>query len=137
MRVAIIFSDGVKQINFTPENDQEKMALKLITPDDNINLAVKSGTFGENYLRPFSMQVNRCQGGYLRAYQDDESIMLVLSPKPSPRQVTPDIDMDLLKNIWTAANPTHEINQDTGEDIFWTSLALVVKNYLSHVVENG
>lgn len=30
MKVAIIFSGGVKQINFTPENEGEKQALKLI-----------------------------------------------------------------------------------------------------------
>jgi hypothetical protein len=63
-------------------------------------------------------------------------------PTPAAQPVKPIIDMDLLRNIWDARNPCHEINQDTGEDMFWNSLALVVKDYLStvatfyHVVEN-
>lgn len=60
MKVAIIFSEGVKQINFTPENEDEKQALKLITPKE----------------------VNQCKDGYLRAFDNSESIMLVLTPKP-------------------------------------------------------
>lgn len=81
MKVAIIFSNGVKQINFTPENEDEKQALKLITPNDNIQLAVKNGYFGEDRFKPFSIDIHGCQGGYLRAFDHSESIMLVLSPK--------------------------------------------------------
>ena len=43
LKVAIIFSEGIKQINFTPENDDERQALHLITPNDDIQLAVKTG----------------------------------------------------------------------------------------------
>lgn len=81
MKVAIIFSGGVKQINFTPENEDEKQALKLITPNDNIQLAVKNGYFGEDRFQPFSININGCKGGYLRAFDHSESIMLVLSPR--------------------------------------------------------
>lgn len=81
MKVAIIFSDGVKQINFTPENEDEKQALKLITADDDIQLAVKTGHFGEEYYKPFTVGIKQCQGGYLRAFGNSESIMLVLTPK--------------------------------------------------------
>jgi hypothetical protein len=82
MKVAIIFSEGVKQINFTPENEDEKQALKLITPNDDIQLAVKNGSFGEERHKPFTIEVNQCKGGYLRAFDNSESIMLVLSPNP-------------------------------------------------------
>jgi hypothetical protein len=64
-------------------------------------------------------------------------------PTPAAQAVKPAIDMDLLRNIWDARNPCREINQDTGEEMFWGSLALVVKDYLStvatfyHVVANG
>jgi len=81
MKTAIVFSEGIKQIIFTPENDDEKQALKLITTDDDISLAVCSGSFGEDRFKPFSVNINKCHGGYLRAYSDDNSIMLVLSPK--------------------------------------------------------
>ena len=81
MKVAIIFSEGIKQINFTPENEDEKQALKLITPNDDIQLAVKNGSFGEERYKPFTIEVNQCKGGYLRAFESSGSIMLVLSPK--------------------------------------------------------
>ena len=81
MKIAIIFSEGIKQINFTPETDDEKMALKLITPNDDICLAVKTAQFGEQHLKPFRNTISTSQGGYLRAYSDSESIMLVLTPK--------------------------------------------------------
>lgn len=81
MKVAIIFSDGIKQINFTPENADEKQALKLITPNDDIKLAVKNGSFGEERHKPFAIDISQCRGGYLRAFDSSESIMLVLSPK--------------------------------------------------------
>lgn len=81
MKVAIIFSEGIKQINFTPENDDEKQALNLIYPNDNIELAVKTGSFGESNLIPSRHGIAMCGGGYLRKFPDSESIMLVLSPK--------------------------------------------------------
>lgn len=90
MKVAIIFSEGTKQINFTPENDDEKEALKLITPNDDIQLAVKNGSFGEERFVPFSIEVKKCMGGYLRAYDSSDSIMLVLSPKEKKEKIVLD-----------------------------------------------
>jgi hypothetical protein len=81
MKIAIIFADGTKQINFTPETDDEKQALKLITPNDDIQLAVKGGSFGAEWHKPFTVAVNKCQGGFLRVYDNSDSIMLVLTPK--------------------------------------------------------
>lgn len=83
MKVAIIFAEGIKQINFTPENDDERQALKLITANDDISLAVHRGSFGEERLKPFTVGINQCQGGYLRAFTGEQSIMLVLTPKKS------------------------------------------------------
>ena len=83
MKTAIIFSDGIKQIVFTPENDDEKQALKLITPNDDIDLAIiqDASVFSKNEAMPFRANVGVCKRGYLRAFTDEESIMLVLSPK--------------------------------------------------------
>lgn len=81
MKVAIIFADGMKQINFTPENEDEKQALKLITPQDDIELAVTSSSFGPDGIRPYGIKVEMSRGGCLRAYGDEQSIMLVLKPK--------------------------------------------------------
>ena len=94
MKVAIIFSEGKKQINFTPENEDEKQALKLITPNDDISLAVKSGSFGDERYSPFSVSIQECNGGYLRAFDNSESIMLVLSPKENKEK--PIIDAEVI-----------------------------------------
>jgi hypothetical protein len=81
MKTAVIFADGVKQIVFTPENKDEKYALSLLTPDDDIELLIQNGSFGEERFKPFTATVNECQGGYLRVYSNDESRILVLKPK--------------------------------------------------------
>lgn len=82
MKTAIIFSDGIKQIMFTPENDSEKQALKLITPNDDIELALMQGNFhSQGEPKPFAKTINSCQGGYLRAFTSEDSIMLVLTTK--------------------------------------------------------
>lgn len=81
MKTAIILSDGIKQVVFTPENDQEKQALALFTADDNIEIAIHNGSFGESRFKPFSANVGMCQGGYLRAFSDDSSRIFVLRPK--------------------------------------------------------
>lgn len=81
MKTAIIFCDGIKQIILTPENDDERFALNLITPSDDIELLVKKGGFGSAHNQPFSANVSECQGGYLRIYQDEDSRILVLKPK--------------------------------------------------------
>lgn len=84
MKVAVIISEGIKQVMFTPENEQEKLALKMISPNDSIELAVKSGSFYSDYEKPAGYNVAMCQGGYLRAWTDESSIMLVLTPKKKP-----------------------------------------------------
>jgi hypothetical protein len=81
MKVAIIFSEGTKQINFTAETEDEKQALRLITPNDDIQLAIKEGSFGDKHNQPFTIDVNGCQGGYLRAFSAENSRMFVLTPK--------------------------------------------------------
>lgn len=82
MKTAIIISDGLKQIMLTPENESEKLALKMITLDDEINLEAKSGTLYDNAPNcAKGYVVQKCQGGYLRAYESNDSLMLVLTPK--------------------------------------------------------
>ena len=87
MKTAIIISNGLKQIMFTPENDSEKQALKMITLDDNITIDVKSGAFTD---KPPTMgySVSQCQGGYLRAWEDEDSVMLLLRPKTPLEKMT-------------------------------------------------
>lgn len=86
MKTAVVFADGLKQVIFTPENDDERMALKLITPNDKIELAIQSGSFGEARFRPFTASINACKGGYLRVFDSSESLMLVLTPKDKKEQ---------------------------------------------------
>jgi len=81
MKTAIVFTEGIKQINFTPENEDEKMVLKLITVNDDIHLAKKTGVFGPDSIKPFSVSIESCRGNHLRCFDNTESIMLVLTPK--------------------------------------------------------
>lgn len=105
MKTAIIFADGIKQIMFTPENDSEKQALQLITPDDNIYLALKHGSFFGSGLTdmPFHAHIAKCQGEYLRAFTDEESIMLVFSPKSKESNEGYYVSVDRFKEIYEKA----------------------------------
>lgn len=81
MKTAVIFADGVKQVVFTPENDEEKYALSLLTPNDDIELLITNGSFGEKNYKPFTATINNCRGNYLRVFSDENSRILVLKPK--------------------------------------------------------
>lgn len=90
MKTAIVIADGIKQIMFTPENESEKQALKMITPDQDITVDIKTGSFFDGHSFPESAAgyiVSECNGGHLRAYQDTNSLMLVLRPKESKNEV--------------------------------------------------
>lgn len=94
MKTSIIFADGLTQINFTPETDNEKMALRLITADQQLEVAVQNGTFMDKHQqKPFTASINKCRGGYLRTFTDQESKMIVLKPRvPEPKE-RPEIDI--------------------------------------------
>jgi hypothetical protein len=81
MKTAVIFSDGIKQIVFTPETKDEKFALSLISTNDDIELAIKDGHFGEERFKPFTANIDMCRNDYLRVFDDSESKILVLKPK--------------------------------------------------------
>lgn len=81
MRTAIIFSGGVKQIVFTAETDEEKMALNLMSCDDDIEMLSVNGSFGDSGNKPFTATVSPCRAGYLRVFSDENSRILVFKPK--------------------------------------------------------
>jgi hypothetical protein len=81
MRTAILLADGVKQIMFTPETENEKKALRMITSDDDIHTVIKRGTLYDRDDNIFGVDIYECQGGYLRAQDNPESVMFVLTPK--------------------------------------------------------
>lgn len=92
MKCAIILYQDIKQIVLTPENPREREALKYITPSDKIEMKVREGRFREsNYLpdgQYGAWSVGYCQAGYLREWEDSESVMLVLTPRePEPVSV--------------------------------------------------
>lgn len=84
MKTALIVANGIKQIMLSPETDEEKAILSLITPRDEITVDVKQGTlYDSNHIPPSAAGylVAECQSGYLRAYEQKEAVMLVLRPK--------------------------------------------------------
>lgn len=110
MKTAIIFTDGIKQIVFTPENEQETMALSMMDVDDNIEMLVKNGTFGISGNVPFSASVDECKGGYLRLFQDEKSRILVLKPKKPVEKIKTFIADDVYK-IAKASFEFHRNNE--------------------------
>lgn len=82
MKTAIIIADGIKQVMLTPENDSEKMALKMITENDDITVEFKTGTLFDKAPRSaLGYIIQKSNGDYLRAYESEDSLMLVLKPK--------------------------------------------------------
>lgn len=83
MKTAILITNGVKQIMFTPENDAEKEALAYISPNDDVHTVIKKGTFYSGEDKIFGANIYECQGGYYRAENNEDSVMFVLTPKKS------------------------------------------------------
>lgn len=83
MKTAILLDHGVKQVMLTPETENEKQALKMISVEDNIHTVIKEGNFYDGAQGEiFGVDVYHCQGGYMRAKNDENSVMFVLTPKP-------------------------------------------------------
>ncbi len=93
MKTTIILSEEGRQINFKPENEQEKLVLQMFTPNSNIKVLVKEGGFGERGFKPFSIDVQKCKGGHLRCFDDENSIMLCVTESP----VKEEIDYETIK----------------------------------------
>lgn len=85
MKTSILITEGVKQIMFTPENEAEKEALKYISPNDDIHTVIKTGTFYDKE-EIFGVNIYKCQGGYYRAEDNNESVMFVLTQKKKSKE---------------------------------------------------
>jgi hypothetical protein len=82
MKIAVVIAEDIKQVVFTPETEQEKVILKLFNTNQDISLEFKSGTFYEDFKHTNqNYNIALCSGGYVRAYEDSDSLMLVLKPK--------------------------------------------------------
>ena len=86
MKTAIIISDWVTQVVFTPESEDEKKALKLFDIWQDVEILIKSWNIfwyshtDRNNL-PFTASPKMCQWWYLRMYEDAESRIFVIKPK--------------------------------------------------------
>lgn len=88
MKCAVIIANDIKQIMLSPENDSERMALRLITADDGISIDVKEGTmFDQVPPSALGYVVTESRGNYLRAYEQADAIMLVLRRKSAQQSV--------------------------------------------------
>ena len=85
MKISIVIVEGAKQIMLTPETDHEKQALKFINPKDEITVVAKWGNFSDKYSHA-DLQVNECQGGYLRAFSEADSLMFLIKDKKEPKE---------------------------------------------------
>lgn len=80
MKLSIVIAEGIKQVMMTPENDQERDALKWITPSDDIEIATVWGTYDDE-PSPYSYNTGMSKGGNLRRFAEKDSLMFVLTPK--------------------------------------------------------
>lgn len=85
MKCAMVIASGVKQIMLTAEDEEEQAALELLSKENQeISVEMKEGSFFHHASVPQSARgylIAECKGGYLRAYEDPKSLMLVLRPK--------------------------------------------------------
>lgn len=79
MKVSVLLIENAKQIMLTPENDHERSALKLIAPGDKIEAEVKWGTLFDKEPTLRGYEISQCRGGYYRAYENDDSLMFVIT----------------------------------------------------------
>lgn len=77
MKISIVIVEGAKQIMLTPESDHEKQALGIINPEDTLKVVSRWGTFTSEYEHS-KLQVEKCEGGYLRAFSEEDSLMFLI-----------------------------------------------------------
>lgn len=77
--MSLVISGDIKQIMLSPDNDDEGRILKSIQVDDTISVVTKQGSFVEKSNLGYS--IDQCRGGYLRAYEKDDCLMIVIQPK--------------------------------------------------------
>ena len=80
MKLSIVIVEGAKQIMLTPETEHEKQALKFINPEDTLKVVSRWGSFTNEYSHA-KLQVEKCEGGYLRAFSEKDSLMFLIKDK--------------------------------------------------------
>lgn len=83
MKLSIVIAEGIKQVMMTPETDHEKEGLKWISAKDEIEIAQHWGAYDDG-PKHFAYNTAQCQGGYLRRFAEQDSLMFVLTPKKKP-----------------------------------------------------
>jgi hypothetical protein len=82
MKISIVIVEGAKQIMLTPETKHEKECLKIINPQDKLEVVSRRGSFtDENKFVHSKLQVSMCEGGYLRAFNSEDSLMFLIRDK--------------------------------------------------------
>lgn len=77
MKISIVIAENQKQIMMTPENDHERQALEMIDPSDTLQVVSKKGTYDDEPSH-MGLQTSLSQGGVLRRYAQEESLMFVI-----------------------------------------------------------
>jgi len=67
MKLTFLIQPDIKQLVLTPESKEEK-AIFALFPKDTETVMIKRGSFFES-----------CRGGWIREYEDDDSLILVIS----------------------------------------------------------
>lgn len=65
MKLTLLIQPKIKQLILTPESEEEKAIFKMFP--DNINVLTKRGSCFQT-----------CKGGWVREFEDDDSLILVM-----------------------------------------------------------
>ncbi|MCK4891451.1 MAG: hypothetical protein KAS78_02165 [Candidatus Pacebacteria bacterium] len=85
MKISIVIVEGAKQIMLTPETDHEKQALKFINPENTLKVVSRWGSFTNDYSHA-QLQVDKCRGGNLRAFSEEDSLMFLIEDKEEEKE---------------------------------------------------
>lgn len=85
MKISLIITNDAKQVMMTPETDQEREALKWISPNDTLEVVAKMGTLFDNETGHANYQICENQAGYYRIFETAESLMFVIRKKENKK----------------------------------------------------
>lgn len=81
MKLSVVIVEGAKQIMMTPETDHEREVLKYISPESEVEVVKRRGSFGDKYTHA-GLEVGMCRGDFLRLFAQAESLMFVIKDLP-------------------------------------------------------
>ena len=86
MKTAVIVKGEVSQVTLTPETEAERAILSLFKRrNSEVDLSIVEGRVGLGGSI-YGTSINQCQGGWLKEFEDEHSVNIVVGPKRDKNQ---------------------------------------------------